>query len=268
MLHTTIKFLAIIILYIINGESMLKIIKDYIKKKPRLYDFLNSIRAIEDELELWIDEYSKSKNKPINFIQVGASDGLRWDPIRRFVIRDKWKGVLIEPINPVYEMLRSNYSYVNNNDLIFENCAISTNEGTIKFWSYSDEFLKSLSIEERLFYLRKSSLDKTLVEKSLSKIECHEDCIEWYEATSLPLENIIDRYFFGKVIDLIFIDAEGFDDQVIRTINFDKCTPRTIIYENHNLGKNKEIIENYLSKKGYSIKTMGGDTVAEFISNN
>jgi hypothetical protein len=81
---------------------MLKIIKDYIKKKPRLYDFLNSIRAIDNELELWIEKYSKSKNKPINFIQVGASDGLRWDPIRRFVIRDKWKGVLIEPIKPVY----------------------------------------------------------------------------------------------------------------------------------------------------------------------
>ena len=66
---------------IINGESMLTPIKDFIKTKPRLYDYINLIRAIDDELELWIDNYSKSQGGPINFIQVGASDGLRWNPL-------------------------------------------------------------------------------------------------------------------------------------------------------------------------------------------
>ena len=245
---------------------MLKPIKDFIKTKPRLYDYINLTRAIDDELELWIDNYSRSKNRPINFIQVGASDGLRWDPIRRFIIRDKWKGVLIEPLKPVYEILRSNYSYVKNDDLIFENCAISPDKGSVEFWSYSTQFLKFLSIEDRLYYLRKSSLDKTYVEKSLSEIENREECITCYETTSLPLKKIIERYFPDNVIDLIIIDAEGRDDKVIRTIDFDVCTPKTIIYESHNLRENNQIIEKYLLEKGYSLKRIGGDTVAEFLT--
>lgn len=245
---------------------MLTLIKDFIKTKPRWYDYLNSIRAIDDELQLWIDNYSRSQNRPINFIQVGASDGLRWDPIRRFIIRDKWKGVLIEPLKPVYEILRSNYSYLKNNDLIFENCAISTDKGSVKFWSYSTQFLKSLSIEDRLYYLRKSSLDKTHVEKIFSKTEKHEECIACYETTSLTLKKIIERYFPGNVIDLIIIDAEGLDDKVIRTIDFDICFPKAIIYESHNLSENNQIIENYLLEKGYSLKRIGGDTVAESLT--
>ena len=184
------------------------------------------------------------------------------ESIRKFIIRDKWKGVLIEPLKPVYEILRSNYSYVKNNDLIFENCAISPDKGSVKFWSYSTQFLKSLSIEEKLYYLRKSSLDRAHVEKSLSKTGKREKCIACYETTSLPLKEIIERYFPGKVIDLIIIDAEGRDDKVIRTIDFDVCTPKTIIYENHKLRGNNQIIENYLLEKGYSLKRIGGDTVA------
>ena len=247
---------------------MLKFVKDFIKTKPRLYDFFNARRSLDDELEVWIDNFSKSRNGVINFIQVGASDGLRWDPVRRFIVRDKWNGVLVEPLRPVYKMLLNNYSYLRNNNLKFENCAISEKEGSIGFWSYTDKFLNSLSIEDRLFYLRKASLDKSQVEKSLSGIENHEEHIKCYESPSKPLSQIISGHFPDNTIDLIFIDAEGFDDHVIRTIDFEKCKPGVIIYENHNLGERNEAIEDYLSKMGYTIKNLGGDTVAELINND
>lgn len=245
---------------------MLGSVKEFIKSKPKFYDYLNAIRPIDDELELWIDRYSISQDKKISFIQVGANDGLRWDPIRRFIIRDKWKGVLIEPLRPVYKMLCRNYSYMNKNDLIIENCAISKDEGVVKFWSYSDEFLKPLSIENRLYYLRKSSLDKGQVEKSLPSTDRNKGYIECYETISISLEKIIDRYFPDKVPDLIFIDAEGLDDQVVKSIDFNKCTPGIIIYENHNLGDKNQIIESYLSQKGYLLKRIGGDTLAKLNS--
>jgi FkbM family methyltransferase len=245
---------------------MLQLIKDHIKTKPRLYDFFNTLRPLDDELEKWIDNFSKSHNGAINFIQVGASDGLRWDPIRRFIIRDNWNGVLIEPLKPVYNMLLSNYSYVKNH-LKFENCAVSEKETSIEFWSYTEEFLNSLSIEDKLFYLRKSSLDKGKVEDSLSGIKNHMEYIKCYETPSKPLSKIISSHFPNNKIDLIFIDAEGFDDHVIRTINFENCMPTAIVYENHNLGERNEEIEDYLSEKGYVIEKAGGDTVAELNSN-
>ena len=247
---------------------MLSFVKDFIKTKPILYDFFNSYRVLDDELEQWIDQYSKSHNRPINFIQVGASDGLRWDPIRRFIVRDKWKGVLVEPLKPVFEILVENYSYLKNDDLKFENCAISGQDTQIDIWTYSPGFLKDLSIEEKLFYLRKSSLDKGQVEKHLEEIENRDNFLKCYETNSRPLEEIIEQYFSDKIIDLIFIDAEGFDDQVIRTINFNKCKPRSIVYENHSLGEKNKAIEEFLSEKGYETKIINGDTVASYNSNN
>ena len=108
---------------------MFQKIKDFIKTKPRLYDLFNERRPLAEELEIWIDDFSKTQKRAINFIQVGASDGLRWDPVRRFIIRDKWNGVLIEPLEPVYNMLVNNYAYVKQNNLKFENCAISKEKG-------------------------------------------------------------------------------------------------------------------------------------------
>lgn len=242
---------------------MLKRIKDFIKTKPKLYDLFNERRPLAEELDIWIDSFSKTQKRSINFIQVGASDGLRWDPVRRFIIRDKWNGVLIEPLEPVFNMLVNNYAYVKQNNLKFENCAISEKNGSIMFWSYSEDFLNSLSIEVKLFYLRKSSLDKAQVEKSLLGIKNSDKIIRSYEATSKPLSEIISKYFPNNDVDLVFIDAEGFDDHVIRTINFEKCTPTAIVYESHNLGDRNDAIEDYLSKKGYTIKKLGGDTVAE-----
>lgn len=253
----------------IVGDYMLRAIKEFIKTKPRVYDFFNAKRKISDDVEIWIDKFSKQNEGNINFIQVGASDGLRWDPVRRFVLRDKWKGVLIEPLNPVYKMLKNNYSYVNRGNLFFENCAISEKKGaSIDFWSYSDDFLNSLALEDKLYYLRKSSLDKKQVEQSLVDVKGGGENIMCYTTPCKSLSEIINKYFPNNKVDLIFIDAEGYDDYVIRTIDFDKCMPRAILYESHNLCKRNEEIEDYLSKKGYVITKLGGDTVAQLNSNS
>ena len=61
---------------------MLKLIKDFIKTKPRLYDYFNEIRTLDDELDLWLDNYSNSHDRPINFFrleQVTDCDGIPFE---------------------------------------------------------------------------------------------------------------------------------------------------------------------------------------------
>ena len=116
---------------------MLTSIKDYIKTKPRLYDYINSMRPVSGEVENWLDHYSRKNRKQVNFIQIGASDGLRWDPFRRFIIRDKWNGVFVEPLPNVFSILKDNYSYLTNQKFEFVNAVISTgNEDYIDIWSF------------------------------------------------------------------------------------------------------------------------------------
>lgn len=244
---------------------MFKAVKDFIKTKPRIYDLLNSLRPLNDEVSLWLDKFLKSQRRQLKFIQVGANDGLRQDILRRFILSEKWKGVLIEPLLPVFELLKANYASASKCELSFENCVISEKAGLVDFWTYSDSFLKLRSVEDRLFWLRKSSLDREAVKRCLigacdSDLEKNVVC---YRVPSFPLSLIIEKYFPDCRVDLVFVDAEGHDDQVIRTIDFSKCVPKAIVYETHNLGNRKEEIKAFLNEKGYTVTQLRGDAVAE-----
>src|ERR1043165_8619029 len=56
------------------------------------------------------------------FIQVGAHDGLHYDPIRPWVEKFHWSGVLAEPQPIIFKRLVENYK--NEPQLKFENVAI------------------------------------------------------------------------------------------------------------------------------------------------
>lgn len=239
-------------------------IKNHIKTHPRLYDLLNFIRPIESNMEKWLDSFSKVNNRNINFVQIGASDGLRWDNVRRFIIRDKWNGIFVEPLPDIFEMLKKNYSHLKNQKLIFVNVAVSSKNGESILWSYSDKFCDSLSFEDKLFYLRKSSFDKTHVEASLKNFDDIEDKMKCLHIRCMSLNSLVQEYWDSTKIDLILIDTEGHDDTIIRTIDFKVIRPKAICFESHNLGLRKQDIYDYLSEKGYKVSELNGDSVAVY----
>src|SRR5437773_4508030 len=53
------------------------------------------------------------------FVQIGASDGVRSDPIHQYVTKYHWRGVLVEPQRDVFRSLCANYSA--ETQLRFEN---------------------------------------------------------------------------------------------------------------------------------------------------
>jgi len=249
----------------ISGDGLLlEAIKNYIKTKPRVYDMLNSRRPIVDDVEVWLDNFSKQNNGQVNFIQIGASDGLRWDPFRRFIIENKWNGVFVEPLPNVFGILVNNYAYVENQDLRFVNAAISIDDSKhIDIWSYSEDFCNSLSLEEKLCYLRKSSLDKTHVESSLSGLDNIDSIVKCYRVKCISINSLVKEYTDDNQVDLILIDAEGYDDKIVETIDFELIQPKAILFESHNLGERKKEIRSFLEAKGYVVTDIGGDTVAQ-----
>ena len=50
----------------------------------------------KNSLSEFLDKYSK-KNAPLTFLQIGANDGFIYDPIQKFIKRDNWKGIMLEP---------------------------------------------------------------------------------------------------------------------------------------------------------------------------
>jgi FkbM family methyltransferase len=88
---------------------------------------------------------------------------------------------------------------------------------------------------------------------------------EWIveeEVNAMPLMEILDLHGIDD-LDLLQIDAEGFDAEVIRMIDFDRVTPAIIKYVHVSLSlADSDSTERLLRTRGYRMTREGGDTVA------
>lgn len=143
---------------------MVSPIKAWLRRHPRLYDLSVRVRrvvGIRTPIAEVLHHFSLANGRRIRFIQIGASDGLHSDPIREFIVRDRWSGVLVEPLPDSFERLQANYRYLRHGGLVFVNAAIvaSGAEAPV-FWTLDEAFTESLSEEERLDLLQKSSFHR------------------------------------------------------------------------------------------------------------
>jgi len=171
------------------------------------------------------------------FIQIGANDGVRRDPIRKHVLELHWRGVLIEPIPGVFQRLVRNYAGVKG--LQFENAAICDTNGKVSFFihpKHSD--CSGLSV-------------RTGKQKKTTMVECVVNGITF--ATLIEKHNV-------QTIDLLQLDAEGYDFEIIQSIPFTKVIPSIIRYEHKHID-NAEC-RQYLEQFGYEFLHEKHDTVA------
>ena len=240
-------------------------IKDIIRTHPKLFDNLKKVKRVfsgeTDPAYVFLNSYSKSLGRPAVFIQIGANDGLRNDPVREFVVRDKWNGVLIEPLPDVFELLKKNYANLDN-DLVFLCCAVSKREGEpMSFYTFEEDFLKTLSLEDNLDYLRKASFDYSHVKRFL-KENIPETVIKKIEVPVTTVNEIVSTYMKNRPVDIIVIDAEGYESDIINGIDLSEIQPGLIFFESHHIDSEKRTLFEYLVSKGYDIKEIGGDTAA------
>lgn len=89
-----------------------------------------------------------------------------------------------------------------------------------------------------------SSLDlKHLFKHEKSNyIESDFDCI--------TINKLLDKYNIIE-LDILFIDTEGFDDRIIKSIDYEKFNIKSIFYENLHI-ENNSLIE-FLNSKNYSV---------------
>jgi FkbM family methyltransferase len=241
---------------------MLSRIKDSIKTQPRLYDWINTWRPISGEMGQWIARFAL-RSQPLRFIQIGASDGLRWDPFRRFIIGGNWQGLLVEPLPNVFASLKQNYAYRVKQGLSFLNAALSDTDTNLSFWTYKEDFLFSLGMEEQFRLLRKASFNRDHVVRTLDGYANPLEKIRPIIVPCLTFQSLIREYWPHDELDLVMIDAEGHDDTVIRGMDLATIRPSAILFEIHNLmTTRREALYEWLAERHYHIQQLGGDAVA------
>lgn len=239
-------------------------IRDHVKSRPALFDFF--IRRIKRQFlrrrnpaYIFLDEYSRACGRRLTFVQIGANDGLRNDPVREFVVRDEWSGVFIEPLPTVFSELQQNYRYLNSRrKLAFENVAISSETTALPFYTFQEAFLQRLSHEGRLDMLRKSSFDKSHVAQFAS----HPDELLQVDVPCTSITRIIEKHFSDGALDLLVIDAEGHESTILRSIDFSTARISAIFFESRHLGAEREPLLQLLTSNGYTVREAGDDAFA------
>ena len=208
-------------------------------------------------LELLLQACLK-KNGNLFFIQIGANDGVSFDPIYEFVKSNHSKvaGIVIEPLRDIFEELKFNYRKCPN--ILPLNAAIHNSRKIISIYRIDPKRLNDMPD----WYKGTASLN--IDHFKLAGIPV--DLLVKDEVKCLSLNELLEEYQVSKV-DLLQIDAEGYDSEIILHIDFKIFKPSIIHFE-HGLsmgimGKEKfSEVHNVLHKNGYELWMESNDATA------
>lgn len=199
-------------------------------------------------------EIARHPGKTFNIVQIGANDGCRYDPYRKYIERFKLPGVLVEPIPDVYQKLVNNYK--DQPQLAFENAAIGPENGSMPLYRLAEngEVLDGMSVY--------ASFSRNHVEKFRNRAKTPME-IESIKVPVITFETLIEKHNIDHV-SLLAIDTEGFDFEIIKSIDFNKIKPRIIEYEHSHLSYKDELeCIKLLVSRGYKIlRSCSDDTLA------
>ena len=138
-----------------------------------------------------------------NLIQIGANDGVRFDLLNFYIKKYRCKSLLVEPIKENFKKLKKNYK--NCNFVTFENSAISVTEDIQQIYKVGTKYLDKYS--DHIPGI--SSFDK----KHLIKHGVKNHHIINEPVSSINMHALIKKYNLNS-LDLLYIDAEGYDGNI------------------------------------------------------
>jgi FkbM family methyltransferase len=161
----------------------------------------------------------------LTFIEVGANDGEFGDPLRKYIVKYPWKGVLIEPQPDVFERLKVNYAGQDDR-ISFESVAISSNPGPIPLYR-----LPANSSNYGEFDSCVASSNQQITAKQLG-VKLHE--LEKLMVPTARLDDIVTKHHLN-FLDILQLDTEGFDWEVLQTLDLTKTRPLLVRFEHSHL---------------------------------
>lgn len=199
--------------------------------------------------------FYKNLHADFFFVQIGANDGVSYDPIFNLVTREKVKGIVIEPIKDIFYLLEKNYRdypqvkplnvAIHKNQKRKTLYRVDPNKNNYPEWTKgTPSFNKS---HHKLSFIAENDIIEEIVE-----------CISFNE---------LIKDFNIKAIDLLQIDTEGYDAEVIKMIDFEIVKPTIISFEH---GMQQGIMsksqfqecQELLLKNNYNIVVLENDAIA------
>ncbi|HPS82750.1 MAG TPA: FkbM family methyltransferase [Bacteroidales bacterium] len=212
-----------------------------------------------------IDAFSKSRQK-LRFIQVGSNDGIQHDTLHKFIIRDRWSGILTEPQPEAYQLLKKLYKGM---DIVPLNAAVDA--------QVKSRILYRISFTRQRWASGLSSFNRSQIEKVIESGYVDERCkkegvippadkkdyIQETEVLCMSFSDIADLPPVRDGIDLLHIDTEGYDYEILKQFDFVRNQPGMVIFEHSHLSSDDySAAVSMLQSFGYTTTRLSSDTVA------
>jgi FkbM family methyltransferase len=219
-----------------------------------------------DSLSDFTNRFSKSLKK-VTVVQIGANDGINNDPIHKFIRRDNWDGVLLEPQKYVFEKYLVPL-HRNTAGITVLNAALDYNDGYKPIYKIAISNsrwatgLTSFNRKVLEMAVESGSVDIQAKKEGITLPGNKDEYISEEKVLCISTTTLLKKYNIEK-IDWLQIDTEGFDYEVIKMFDIKQTNPTIISYENMHLSELDKIsCTDYLNSNGYKIRDFDGNTLA------
>jgi FkbM family methyltransferase len=197
-------------------------------------------------------------NQSVRFIQIGANDGVRNDPIRELVVRHKLSGLFVEPLPDLFARLQANYA--GHDRLLFEQCAVGDSDGEATLYRVQP----SPGLPEWLQGIASFSKEHLSSRKfGVAGLERH---VVPVQVPVLSVGSLLKKHGINGC-DLLQVDTEGFDCRIVQAALRSGLRPAIINYEYiHTSPVERSNCKRLLAECGYEFLDVGRDTVAILVT--
>jgi FkbM family methyltransferase len=184
------------------------------------------------------------------FVQVGAYDGVSTDPLRKYISRCDWRGVMLEPQPGPATQLRALYEHTPG--ICVMQAAVDRGRTQRSLYTVeSDELPKWAG--------GMASFDRTHLERQESLIPGIGSKIRELKVDCITFDDVLDKLPPGR-LDLLQIDAEGADGYLLSLFPFDRVRPAIVHWESKNMSRaDQEATLDQLCGLGYRISRSGAE---------
>ena len=205
------------------------------------------IKPDKSSVGYWIRKFIS--NRAIQVLQIGSNDGISGDTLNKLIEENsQWHVLFVEPVPDLFEKLERNYG--SSKRFKFENAGINDDGSQQKFYRIGENAFEEIpDLSEN--YKQIGSFSREHVEK-LSTTEIIK-FIEELDVNCMSLEKLLEKHKI-ETLDLIQIDAEGYDWKILSQLDLKKHKPEMIIFESKNLREEeKEEAIKFLQEAYYII---------------
>jgi FkbM family methyltransferase len=199
----------------------------------------------------------RNPNRDVTLVEIGAYDGVENDPVVEALELHGWSGVLVEPQRTPFEALQRRCKA--NPKLRAFNVAIADQDGSRTLYRVEP------SLHLPSWTQQIASFDKSHVmnaEKALPKgVEVEplivEESVECWTFDTLLRQAEIEH------VDVLQVDAEGYDLELLRLFDIPRRLPSIVNYEHVTLSREgRNAAADLLIANGYRLAMSHYDTVA------